>query len=85
MNYPKRLRVAVVGLGFGSAFVPIYVNHPDVEYVGIVDPDKEVLDRVGRTTRTLKSPSRREGVTIARIPIWCTSLFGASSRSASPG
>jgi predicted dehydrogenase len=47
MNYSKRLRVAVVGLGFGSAFVPIYVNHPDVEYVGIVDPDKEVLDRVG--------------------------------------
>ena len=47
MNHSKRIRVAVVGLGFGSAFVPIYLNHPDVEYVGIVDPDRKVLDRVG--------------------------------------
>lgn len=47
MPHSGRLRIAVVGLHFGSAFVPIYVNHPDVEYVGIVDPEKEVLDRVG--------------------------------------
>jgi len=47
MNHSRRLCVAVVGLGFGSAFVPIYVNHPDVAHVGIVDLDREVLDRVG--------------------------------------
>lgn len=43
----RGLRVAVAGMHFGGAFVPIYVHHPDVEYVGIVDPDREVLDRVG--------------------------------------
>ncbi len=48
MDRSGRLRIAVVGLGFGSTFVPIYAHHPDVAYVGIVDPDPEVLDRVGR-------------------------------------
>jgi hypothetical protein len=28
-----------VGLGFGSEFVPIYLSHPDVERVVMVDPD----------------------------------------------
>ena len=47
MERPGRLRIALVGLGFGSTFVPIYAEHPDVEFVGIVDPDPEVLERVG--------------------------------------
>jgi len=33
------LTVAVVGLGFGADFVPIYLSHPDIERVVIVDPD----------------------------------------------
>jgi predicted dehydrogenase len=32
--------VAVVGLGFGQEFVPIYQRHPDVGRVAIVDPDE---------------------------------------------
>ena len=44
---PGRVRIAVVGMGFGSAFVPIYLHHPDVAHVGIVDPNAEVLNRVG--------------------------------------
>jgi predicted dehydrogenase len=47
MGRTDRLRIAVVGLGFGSTFVPIYAAHPDVETVGIVDPDPEVLGRIG--------------------------------------
>ena len=47
MTHSERPSIAIVGLRFGGAFVPIYVNHPDVERVGIVDPDGEVLDRVG--------------------------------------
>jgi len=43
----SRIRVAVAGLGFGAAFVPIYLRHPDVAHVGIVDPDRNLLDRVG--------------------------------------
>ena len=45
------LRVAVVGLGFGQDFVPIYLSHPDVADVVLVEPDdrrrKEVATRFG--------------------------------------
>ncbi len=44
MAKKNKLRVALVGLGFGGAFVPIYRHHPDVEYVGLVDPDRAALD-----------------------------------------
>lgn len=27
----KKLNVALAGMGFGGAFLPIYMNHPDVE------------------------------------------------------
>jgi len=40
------LRVAVVGLGFGAEFVPIYLDHPDVQSVAICDADPARLDRV---------------------------------------
>jgi predicted dehydrogenase len=43
----RRLRVAVAGLRFGADFVPIYLHHPDVEYVGIVEPERDKLDGVG--------------------------------------
>lgn len=41
------LHVAVVGLGFGHAFVPIYQAHPGVARVSICDPDEATLERVG--------------------------------------
>lgn len=34
------LTVAVVGLGFGTAFVPLYLSHPEVDRVVLVDPDE---------------------------------------------
>jgi len=37
------LRVVVVGLGFGSSFVPIYQKHPAVASVGICDANPERL------------------------------------------
>lgn len=43
----NRVRVAVVGLGFGAAFPPIYADHPDVEYVGICDLDIDLLNDYG--------------------------------------
>ena len=42
-----KLRVALAGMNFGSAFVPIYLHHPDVEYLGIVDSNRTRLDEVG--------------------------------------
>lgn len=41
----KKLNIALVGLGFGGAFVPIYKAHPDVGTVGIFDSDPSVLKK----------------------------------------
>jgi predicted dehydrogenase len=41
------IRVAVVGLNFGRAFVTIYRQHPDVAEVVICDLDAHALQRVG--------------------------------------
>jgi predicted dehydrogenase len=38
---PAGLTVALVGLGFGREFVPIYLRHPDVARVVLVEPDAE--------------------------------------------
>ena len=35
------LRVAVLGLGFGADFVPLYLAHPDVGDLVLIDPDPE--------------------------------------------
>ena len=43
----EKIRVAVVGLGFGAEFVPIYLDHPDVEAVAICDSDCDRLNRTG--------------------------------------
>ena len=43
----SKLRIAVVGLGFGTAFAPIYQAHPDVEEVIICDPDAARLNAIG--------------------------------------
>ncbi len=37
-----KVRIALVGLGFGGAFLPIYQEHPDVEVAGICDSNQEV-------------------------------------------
>ena len=42
-----KVRVALVGMGFGASFVPIYLHHPDVAYLGIVDPDEQKLRSAG--------------------------------------
>jgi predicted dehydrogenase len=43
--------IAVVGLGFGQDFVPIYLSHPEVETVVLVEPEDarraEVAQRYG--------------------------------------
>ncbi len=43
----RHLRVAIVGLGFGAEFVPIYLDHPDVETVTICDSNPVRLREVG--------------------------------------
>ena len=42
----KKLRVALVGLGFGGSFLPIWLDHPDVAFVGIYDTDPALLAKM---------------------------------------
>jgi len=42
-----KIRVAVVGLGFGAEFLPIYQRHPDAELYAICQRSTEKLNEVG--------------------------------------
>ena len=44
---PTQIDVAVVGLGFGEEFLPIYAAHPMVGRIAIVDPSPTRLAEVG--------------------------------------
>ncbi len=41
----QRVRVAIVGLGFGAEFIPIYQAHPNAEMYAICRRDKAELER----------------------------------------
>lgn len=43
----KTVKVGLVGLGFGSEFIPIYQAHPNAEIVAICQRTKSKLDEVG--------------------------------------
>ena len=42
----KQIKVVLAGMGFGSCFLPIYLDHPNVHTVGILDTDEEKLNRM---------------------------------------
>jgi predicted dehydrogenase len=43
----KRVRVAIVGLGFGAEFIPIYQAHPDAEMYAVCRRNRAELDACG--------------------------------------
>lgn len=43
----KRFNVAIVGLGFGAEFIPIYQRHPLARLHAICQRDKKKLDAIG--------------------------------------
>ncbi|MCG3211808.1 MAG: Inositol 2-dehydrogenase/D-chiro-inositol 3-dehydrogenase [Anaerolineae bacterium] len=43
----KKVNVAIVGLGFGAEFIPIYQKHPDAEMVAICQRNEENLNNIG--------------------------------------
>ena len=47
MSDNSRIHVAVVGLGFGAEFVPIYLDHPQVGEVWVCDPNETQLNKIG--------------------------------------
>jgi predicted dehydrogenase len=47
MSDTRPVRIALVGLGFGAEFLPIYQAHPDAEPVAICQRDRAKLDAIG--------------------------------------
>lgn len=43
----KKVRVAMIGLGFGAEFIPIYQAHPDAEIKGICQRNADHLKKIG--------------------------------------
>lgn len=43
----KKIKVGIVGLGFGAEFIPIYQKHPNAEMYAICQRNRENLDKVG--------------------------------------
>ena len=56
----KKQRAAIVGLGFGAEFLPIYQNHPDAEMYAICQRDQKRLDAVGKAFGVAKRYTRYE-------------------------
>ncbi len=46
MNHNK-MNIAIVGLGFGAEFIPIYQQHPDAEMYAICQRNKDKLNEIG--------------------------------------
>jgi predicted dehydrogenase len=42
-----KFRAAIVGLGFGAEFIPIYKRHPHAEMFAICQRNQDSLDRIG--------------------------------------
>jgi predicted dehydrogenase len=47
MASQKKIRVAIVGLGFGAEFIPIYQAHPNAEMYAICRRNKDELNQCG--------------------------------------
>jgi predicted dehydrogenase len=49
-----RPRIAIIGLGFGAEFIPIYQRHPNAEIVAICQRDPAKLKQVGDAFKIAK-------------------------------
>ncbi len=43
----EKIRVAIIGLGFGAEFIPIYQAHPNAELVAICQRTQSKMDEIG--------------------------------------
>ena len=41
------VNVAIIGLGFGAEFIPLYQKHPDANMYAICQRNKKKMDEVG--------------------------------------
>lgn len=58
----KKLRGAMIGLGFGAEFIPIYQAHPEVEMAAICRRDEQALQECGERFEISKRYSKYEQV-----------------------
>jgi predicted dehydrogenase len=47
MSAQKKIRIGIVGLGFGAEFIPIYQRHPEAEMYAICRRNRQELDACG--------------------------------------
>src|SRR5436305_6498831 len=47
MPAQKKINIAIVGLGFGAEFIPIYQRHPDANMYAICQRTPKKLDTIG--------------------------------------
>lgn len=50
----KKINIAIVGLGFGAEFIPIYQKHPDANMYAICQRNPEKLDQIGDAFKIAK-------------------------------
>jgi predicted dehydrogenase len=43
----KKINIAIIGLGFGAEFIPIYKKHPNANLIAICQRNKTKLDEIG--------------------------------------
>jgi predicted dehydrogenase len=43
----RKIKVAIIGLGFGAEFIPIYQRHPQAEMYAICQRNRTKLDQIG--------------------------------------
>ncbi|MDZ4689130.1 MAG: Gfo/Idh/MocA family oxidoreductase [Planctomycetaceae bacterium] len=58
----KPIKVAMVGLGFGSEFIPIYQAHPDAEIAAICQRNEDKLHKTGDQFQIGKRYTKYEDV-----------------------
>lgn len=58
----QRVRVAIIGLGFGAEFIPIYQNHPHAQLAAVCRRDAKQLAAVGDAFQIAKRYERYEDV-----------------------
>ncbi len=64
----KKINVALVGLGFGGAFLPIYREHPQVGKVKIVDINTALQNHFKRKWgQTAATAALRRSLTIREL------------------
>jgi predicted dehydrogenase len=44
---PKKINIAIVGLGFGAEFIPIYQKHPLANMYAICQRNEDKLNEIG--------------------------------------